>query len=385
MSHRPDPAELKVAMNDLANDPALQERANITMEMIEEEYERACSFWQTPTGWASTDWIQELARCFRIAMSESSDIPVTRAVCLGLGSFLNYLRFPLTADNMMMPFNDPVHRYGPFHQLLALELYVWLLNLHRGDDKIAPSQIFFQDPDFTDNDISFLSSKGYTVLDAPVDEDTEGCDKVTSTTFLYTPYVPTFVAILAFTVDLPIIYIGHSYKVFLDSVEEQGLDLSEAESSRLHDIGRNWSEAALPKVILAADMQPVELPGTVMWKPNKGTEISKTDCTPQKWQMLSEAIGRTLRDQRYEEYYEFVKEYKGQDSESAYQDLIAAQKRRERKDKANQAAHAKWMEAKRKEVEKQERKRLRKEEAERKEEADRLEGWVDETDWVLET
>ena len=348
----------------------------ITLEMIEKEYERSRSYWQDSTGWRDTDWIQELTRTFEVALVESSEVPVTRVVCLGLGAFLSWRALPINGEWCYDNFTHASHRFGAFHQLHALELYVHLIDLHQGDNKITAHQIYLQDPVFTAADEKFLSSKGFTVL-----KDPEGYNMVTSTTFLYTPYVPSDKQIHALMVDYPVLCVGHDSAAFLNVLEDPkpGMDIN-----RVHHFLRYWSEKALPRQVLAEklgvkmgigadrfkeryydfdDGEPLVLPHALLWKPNEGIEVSKTECSRPEWNLFTNDVNRAMEKQRREEYYAHCAE-KGQDREEAKKVLDEVQKQRIKQWESNNKLYAEMMEKDKKLAE---QKKQKKEEQEKKE------------------
>ena len=257
-------------------------------EATKKEYHRCLSYWKDSNGqWKDCDWLRKLISLFESAMDESSGLQVTQVVCLGLGTF-GY--FQVISDNGSP--TNPAHRSCSYHQLIALELYIELLNSHQKNSIIKSSDVYFQDPAFEKVDEEFLSSKGFTVVPDP-----DAYNKMTSTTFLYAPYCPWMFVFNAFVVERPVLFMGLTYDMFLRSISSVSPQLDLA---CVHQFHRSWSSTDLPYEILAdGEKEALLLCHILYWKPNPGIDVTKR--TP-GWVAFSDEQWDVFYSQGLEEF-----------------------------------------------------------------------------------
>ena len=229
---------------------------NISIKVVEEEYERCRSHWRDSSGWKDIDWIHELKQSFQMALHESASRPVTQIICMGIKSFT---AFPYE--------KNPVWKSSPYHQLIALEFYLDILNLQQGFT-IGAKDVCFRNPFLGQTDKQFLLSKGIAAL-----EDTEAYNRMTSTTFIYAPHCPWSVTCHALMVAYPALYMGTSC---CDS--RHSLTSASLSQPRFRYFHENWSAAEMPSCIKTSDGELITLGDMLYWKAKEGKVITTASC-----------------------------------------------------------------------------------------------------------
>lgn len=165
----------------------------------------------------------------------SSTIQIESAVCLGLGSFENsklealsaicrekeFIDVPipdswddeisseddLDVGDIEMNYEFQKVRNQSLYQLIIFET---VLEYLRDKFELLQSHTYFQDPTFSQSDVHFLETRGYTVLPYPKKSDTKRtpCDPtmlkyITSSTFFFAPLLDIPVVIEAISTGKP--------------------------------------------------------------------------------------------------------------------------------------------------------------------------------------
>ncbi len=165
---------------------------------------------------------------------------LTQCICLGLGPF---------ATNLP----HSTHSNISLHQLAVLTTILGNLK-----DKHCIQQVYFQDPDFSDADKMFLQSLGYTVLENPA-----ACEKMSTGTFLFAPFLPDYVAAGALTVAFPGLYMGNSPARYLAGLSVRGLFPKET-GIEDPDIFRRFQDSVVDGEALPSFDQQRWTPGTTV-------------------------------------------------------------------------------------------------------------------------
>jgi hypothetical protein len=164
----------------LRNDPSHSR----SVSEIDAEYHKLRTQWRDSTGSASLGSISQSIG--------SSNPGVTRAICLGIGSF------------------DPPDgaweaKKTTFIQFIAFQAMVEEL------EKCSKSTIpcFFQEPLFTDSDKQFIQSLGHTVVESP-----EGSNMIQSDSMLFGIHLYRPLYAQALERSLPAIFVGTGWPVW---------------------------------------------------------------------------------------------------------------------------------------------------------------------------
>ncbi|MCJ1248075.1 hypothetical protein MMC30_005290 [Trapelia coarctata] len=132
--------------------------AGLTPEKLEEHSAEVAKKWK------ATAMYEHLERFFEQKILNEQNLRITSCVCIGLGSFSTEFGRP---DRCLT-------------QLAALESMLELLGR-----KHTIEQVFVQDPRFNELDKGLISSKCFTLLEAPAAEACAGPN-----TFVFAPFVP---------------------------------------------------------------------------------------------------------------------------------------------------------------------------------------------------
>ena len=128
-------------------------------------------------------------------------IKLTKCICLGLGNF-----------NIVSGKKDASYSGSQpktsLHQLAVLIIMLQILV-----EGHSIQEVYFQDPTFTKVEKRFLQSLGYTVL-----EDPAAFEEMSTSTFLFAPFIPYNVASSALAVSFPALYMGNSPADVLESL-----------------------------------------------------------------------------------------------------------------------------------------------------------------------
>ena len=170
----------------------LTKKVRSPLKPVEQEYQRCRSHWKDSNGWKNSGWIQELKKSFTTALLETST-SISQVICMGVGSFTSHFD----------PAYSEVRTEASYHQLCALELMMDILSLHQ-KTVFNTKKVYMQDPNFDDVDEEFLSSKGFSVI-----RGLDANNMMTSSTFLYAPYLPWKETFKAFMVDCPALHMGN--------------------------------------------------------------------------------------------------------------------------------------------------------------------------------
>ena len=103
-------------------------------------------------------------------------------------------------------------------------------------------EIFIQDPEFVKNDKLFLQSHGFTVLEHPA-----ACDKMSTSTFLFAPYLGYHVLTQALQVAFPALYIGNAPQAYLENMvfHPRGLEEQTPQIQRMAVILRQFRDSSI--------------------------------------------------------------------------------------------------------------------------------------------
>ncbi|KAL9640114.1 MAG: hypothetical protein Q9164_000501 [Protoblastenia rupestris] len=137
--------------------------------------------------WRESECCTQLLHILEQDVLTRKSLLITRCICLGLGSFTS-------------------GRESSKYQLATL---IWMLEILHTKDAIQ--EIVFQDPAFTNSDINYLESLGFTVLDSP-----HGFDRIDPNTFLFAPHLESNIYALALQNDLPALSLGSEVEAFID-------------------------------------------------------------------------------------------------------------------------------------------------------------------------
>ena len=127
---------------------------------------------------------------------------ITQCICLGLGPFA------IGAADLEVG-QQPKDFNAPLHQLAVLTVVLGIIG-----GRHSIQNVYCQDPVFTKVERAFLQSLGYTIL-----EDPAACQKMSTGTFLFAPYLGHDVAAKALSVAFPALYIGNSPAKCLESID----------------------------------------------------------------------------------------------------------------------------------------------------------------------
>ena len=180
-----------------ANRPT--KKVRYPLKAVEQQYQSCRSYWKDANGWKNSGWIQELKRSFTMALLETST-SISQVICMGIGSFTWHFD----------PAFSRANTEASYHQLCALELMVDLLSLHQ-KNVCNTMKVYIQDPSFDDVDEEFLSSKSFLVI-----RGLEANNMMTSSTFLYAPYLPWRETFKAFMVECPALHMGNKLDEIID-------------------------------------------------------------------------------------------------------------------------------------------------------------------------
>lgn len=146
-------------------------------------------------------------------------VKITQCVCLGLGNITRPFRHLKSEDHAA----GLGQRNDSLLQLAALYIILELLA-----ETHDVENVYFQDPDFTDFEKSFLRGQGYKVVDDP-----EAFNLVHSTTFLFAPVVADFVWAQALEHASPALYIGNRVDSAIKSVSNSDLSYGPEEKKAM--------------------------------------------------------------------------------------------------------------------------------------------------------
>ena len=136
-------------------------------------------------------------------------VKITQCVCIGLGNITRPFRHLESVGHAA----GLGKRNDSLLQLAALYIILELLA-----ETHAVENVYFQDPNFTDFEESFLRGQGYNIV-----YDPEAFNLVDSTTFLFAPVVAGFIGAKALEHASPALYIGNCINSTMKSVSDPDL------------------------------------------------------------------------------------------------------------------------------------------------------------------
>ena len=154
-------------------------------------------------------YIQELERpeCYQ-ALKDVFDLDrktnLTQCICLGLGPFA------IGVENIESGRRDEYNNTS-LHQLAVLTVILKILGAQH---KIG--KVYFQDPVFIRDEIEFLHTLGYKTIENPAANQ-----HMSTSTFVFAPFLAWIVIADVLKVAFPALYIGADPATYLNALESQ--------------------------------------------------------------------------------------------------------------------------------------------------------------------
>ncbi|KAK5999237.1 hypothetical protein PT974_01629 [Cladobotryum mycophilum] len=148
--------------------------------------------------------------------------PVTRAICLGIGSF------------------DPPDGGWEAKRKTYIQLIAFLIMVEELEKSLATKiPCIFQEPIFTEHDRTFLTNLGHQIVDSP-----RGCELVDKGTFFYGVHLYRPIYVMALKNTTPAIFVGTGWDVWdqVNISSEPSDDLF-----NLHEIELTYNKAPFPQ------------------------------------------------------------------------------------------------------------------------------------------
>ena len=118
--------------------------------------------------WETSEPCRKSREMFQTVLNLTSSQPIHICMCLNLGS--------LSGDHSYTTWNP---WSAPMARLVAFETWVHMIATHQKSEPL----VIFQDPDFNDMDVEFLTSRGHIPIESPMSNDI-----VSENTFLFVPW-----------------------------------------------------------------------------------------------------------------------------------------------------------------------------------------------------
>ena len=164
-------------------------RDGVTPETLAKSYKVQKQAWDGSTKQ------KEFCAAFTKAMQHPL-VKITSCMCLGLGTLSG------SAPRAI----DDEDNLRSIRQLVVFEESVELLRKHH-----SISHIYFQEPEFSSLDRTFLESRGYTILHSPASNKV-----LTEETYLFMPYNPFTVVIPTLKKCYPQLLLGNSFDFWIN-------------------------------------------------------------------------------------------------------------------------------------------------------------------------
>ena len=132
---------------------------------------------------------------------------ITQCICLGLGHFMSIEKRTRKERRFNGGFNYSLHRLAMLEMLLD--------RLAKGNE----IRVYFHDPVFTKQEREYLQSRGYVVL-----RDDSAFSRMSTSTFLFAPYVSGGLISKVLMKNFPALYIGTESQGGIEGVDMRPLE-----------------------------------------------------------------------------------------------------------------------------------------------------------------